>query len=256
MDDSLYSEPLNRHQKLVTKLREKFAGHGLDVGMSAHFFEDLATGMLVRFWRIAQKYWVPSKELIPISVFRQEGLELLIDVGMAVRNRHGIYACGAKRQFAWLMSKSDNGKKGGRPRGVTKSGSKPKKSGDKATESDGKLPKALSPSPAPAPTPPQTQSPSPASCSDPAPASPSSSRSSTDPACAGSSDPNQDRDRDPAGEGGPLQRPEPIRDLDAARQRLIQSGIEPGMADKIVQLNSKLKERQEEAAREQGLAKL
>ena len=82
-----------------------------------------ALGALFFAWSMAQNYWSPDKNPIPLTVWEEEGLEdAIIDVGLAEKRPDGVYMKGSEEQFAWLIQKHDAGQKGGRPKKETKRG--------------------------------------------------------------------------------------------------------------------------------------
>lgn len=80
--------------------------------------DDRALGMLVRFWRVAQRHW-GQHSLVPIEEFNEWGFQPLIESKWAIIKETGVYAIGAEEQFAWYRQKCDAAKKGGRPTGNT-----------------------------------------------------------------------------------------------------------------------------------------
>jgi hypothetical protein len=100
---------------------------------------DKALGAWIRTARLAQRYWVQG-ELIPESVWELHELpDLLIKVGLAEKRENGIYLKGSEEQFAWLVSKVENGKKGGRPsknNDIGKATKNPKETESNRGESD------------------------------------------------------------------------------------------------------------------------
>lgn len=86
IDDELHAD--HRFKRLVRKLGN----------------EDLATGMLYRFWRIAQDFWA-NGELLPKSEFDAEDFQVLLDVGLAEERPEGIYAKGSEQRFGWYVQR-------------------------------------------------------------------------------------------------------------------------------------------------------
>lgn len=91
-----------------------------------------AKGMLVELWSLAQEFWFPERKLIPVERIRRSGLDLMLEVGLAIEKEGGVFAVGTEKAFDWLFQKQSAGRKGGRPK---KEGS-PKK----RTKADGKRP--------------------------------------------------------------------------------------------------------------------
>lgn len=76
-----------------------------------------ATGRLIFFWRVAQKYWLEddSQGGIPDEVFgRKEIWKPLADCGLAEKRGNFWYAKGAEAQFDWYLRKKRAGKAGGK----------------------------------------------------------------------------------------------------------------------------------------------
>lgn len=71
-----------------------------------------AYGALMEAFIVAQRYWVPERKRIPISIYSDERLATeLIEVGFAEQNEEGIYIRGSEEQFAWLIQRSKAGSK-------------------------------------------------------------------------------------------------------------------------------------------------
>ncbi len=87
IEDSIHSEP--SFKRLVRRLGG----------------EDLAIGMLYRFWRSAQDYWSDECRLMPESEFLADGFEPILSAGLASQTSEGIYALGSEKRFAWLLQK-------------------------------------------------------------------------------------------------------------------------------------------------------
>lgn len=114
-----------------------------------------AIGQCLKLWRVAQTYWVRG-ELIPESAFQYFGLsESLFDVDLAVRRDGGIYARGSKDYFAWLIQKSEAGKKGGIESGKARSNkiNDLTEAATKRDEAEGKRERSGAKPPTPTPTP-------------------------------------------------------------------------------------------------------
>lgn len=77
-----------------------------------------AMGALVHFWHIAQRYYVQGKD-VPKDVFHYQKLDKrIIEAGLAEVTESGIRARGGAKMFEWLISKTENGRKGGRPKKI------------------------------------------------------------------------------------------------------------------------------------------
>lgn len=75
---------------------------------------DMAIGALVRVWKVAQVYWYPKRELIPIEVWKREQLNNeVISCGLAVQREGGIYARGTEECCDWLFAQLEKAKKAG-----------------------------------------------------------------------------------------------------------------------------------------------
>lgn len=95
VDDDLFTDP--RFIELAIKLGDR----------------ELAIGIVINAWQLAQRYWVPDKKLIPIKIFdKLRASKIILDCGLATRKRGGIYLQGSSDQFAWLMRIHDLSRKG------------------------------------------------------------------------------------------------------------------------------------------------
>lgn len=77
--------------------------------------DDKAMGMLVRFWRVAQRYW-GQNQLVPIEEFNEWGFQPLIESRWAIVKPEGVEAYGAASQFSWYRQRCESGKIGGHAR--------------------------------------------------------------------------------------------------------------------------------------------
>lgn len=76
----------------------------------------LAIGEWYCIAKIAQQYWKKEGQLIPKSVWtRQEIDPIFIESGLVKEKRTGFYLSGSEKHFAWIVSRVQNGSKGGRP---------------------------------------------------------------------------------------------------------------------------------------------
>lgn len=73
-----------------------------------------AKGMILELWTLAQEYWFPERKLIPLDRIRQAGLQLVVDVGLAVIQEAGVKAIGTDKAFDWLFQRQAAGKAGGK----------------------------------------------------------------------------------------------------------------------------------------------
>ncbi len=69
-----------------------------------------ALGFLIRFWRMAQKYWGDEKALVPHNLFKCSGYEVLLEVDLAELREGGVYCRGAEAQFDWYLQKCRAGR--------------------------------------------------------------------------------------------------------------------------------------------------
>lgn len=70
-----------------------------------------AIGILVAFWRIAQRHWVKD-DLIPKREFELLNFPELVSSGLAEIREDGVYAVGSDKHFGWLKQKKTAGKAG------------------------------------------------------------------------------------------------------------------------------------------------
>lgn len=73
--------------------------------------EDMAIGMLYRFWRLAQTYWGRGELPIPKDEFESDGLQPIMIAGLAKETPTGIMALGADDHLGWYHQKVQAGKK-------------------------------------------------------------------------------------------------------------------------------------------------
>lgn len=72
--------------------------------------EDKANGMLLRFWRLAQKYW-GNGLLVPFDEFKAEELQPILTCGLAEVRELGVYAKGSELRFDWYLQRVEAGKR-------------------------------------------------------------------------------------------------------------------------------------------------
>ena len=80
---------------------------------------DRAIGAMVRAWSLAQAWYLneETKRMIPCTEWKKQRIcDLLIEVGLAEAQENLIYVCGSDDQFAWLIQKSEAGRKSGEAR--------------------------------------------------------------------------------------------------------------------------------------------
>ena len=92
VDDNIESYP--EHRRLVKIL---------------NYDEDKALGMLVRFWRLAQKYWAEGL-LIPCEEIANWDLQPILESRWGIEKSNGVYAIGSEERFAWYKQRVDAGK--------------------------------------------------------------------------------------------------------------------------------------------------
>jgi hypothetical protein len=90
--------------------------------------DDKALGILVRFWRLAQKYW-GEHQLVPMEEIENWEFQPIIDSRWGIVKPEGVYAIGSEERFAWYRQKCDAAKKGGRPKEPKLTGDKPEEIG-------------------------------------------------------------------------------------------------------------------------------
>lgn len=79
--------------------------------------EDRAMGAVVRAYMTAQRFWVPDRKPIPLSVWKAEGLnDALVECGLAESREDGVYVKGSEDAFAWLFQAKEAGKASGAKR--------------------------------------------------------------------------------------------------------------------------------------------
>lgn len=77
---------------------------------------DRAYGLLVRTWIVAQQWYLSPTKMIPLPEWKKQKIDnAILESGWAEIVDGFVRVCGADEQFAWLMQRSDAGKKGGRP---------------------------------------------------------------------------------------------------------------------------------------------
>jgi hypothetical protein len=75
---------------------------------------DMAIGALVRVWKVAQIYWYPKRELIPIEIWESQQLNSeVINCGLAVHREGGIYARGTEDCCDWMFVQLEKSRKAG-----------------------------------------------------------------------------------------------------------------------------------------------
>lgn len=138
VDLSLFSDL--RFRKLV-RLME-----GEDV--KREFATFTAIGMLVEFWRIAQKSWVDGQGGIPKEDFLAEGFGDILIVGLAEEQGGEVFAKGSATYFQWLIDLREAGRKGGLKSAETR---RNRSHAEAELKPSFRSPEPISPAPAPAP---------------------------------------------------------------------------------------------------------
>lgn len=83
--------------------------------------EELADGIAVGFWRIAQEFWANGKQPIPLAQFELlEASSKLIEAGLAKIEADGVHAYGAAESFEWVYQKRVAASKGGKKSAETR----------------------------------------------------------------------------------------------------------------------------------------
>lgn len=79
---------------------------------------DLALGLLVRAWSIAQEFYLKDDRHIPREEWDKQNLnDLIIEVGLATEVNGRIKVSGSDEQFSWLLQRVEAGRRGGQSRG-------------------------------------------------------------------------------------------------------------------------------------------
>lgn len=89
-----------------------FKEHGFQDLLIAVGNRHIAKGMVIELFGLAQEYWFPEKQLIPIERFKSAGLSeaLYGPSGLAELRGNEIYVRGSREAFAWLFDKQSAGK--------------------------------------------------------------------------------------------------------------------------------------------------
>jgi hypothetical protein len=81
-----------------------------------------AIGACVKLWRLGQEYFKRDQKPIPESAFKFASLpDELFQAEFAERQADGIHVKGAQEHFGWLISKIENGRRGGVKSGISRS---------------------------------------------------------------------------------------------------------------------------------------
>lgn len=119
--------------------------------------DDRAMGMLIRFWRLAQKHWAEG-DLVPMDAMEFGDLQPIMESRWGIQRESGVYAVGAEERFAWYRNQVAAASAGGRARAAAPRDEHgrylPKASDGPAGGQPGASPEpALASSPAPVPAP-------------------------------------------------------------------------------------------------------
>ena len=76
----------------------------------------MAKGILIELFQLAQEFWFPSRQLIPLDRFEAAGLPAVLYApgGLCEIRGASVYVRGSDKAFSWLFEKSEAGKVGGR----------------------------------------------------------------------------------------------------------------------------------------------
>lgn len=75
--------------------------------------QDRALGMLCRFWDRGQDFWKLGETPIPNDRFPSDW-EVLVKTNWGERVEGGVYVKGSRERFAWILSKREAGRMGGK----------------------------------------------------------------------------------------------------------------------------------------------
>lgn len=75
----------------------------------------LADGAMLNAWKLAERYWVPDRKLIPLNVWEEAEMpEEIFTVSLATREEFGIKVRGIEDEFEWRSQRREAGRKGGK----------------------------------------------------------------------------------------------------------------------------------------------
>lgn len=82
----------------------------------------MAKGILIELFQLAQEFWFPSRQLIPLDRFEAAGLPAVLYApgGLCEIRGDSVYVRGSDNAFSWLFEKSEAGKIGGRNSAVAR----------------------------------------------------------------------------------------------------------------------------------------
>lgn len=76
---------------------------------------EIADGLAIRMWRVAQEFWKAENKLIPLQIFKTlESSAFLIESGLAELRGESVYVRGSSQYFEWLKEKRESGSLGGK----------------------------------------------------------------------------------------------------------------------------------------------
>ena len=73
-----------------------------------------AIGMVIDLWTLAQQFWCPRRELIPLEAWGTHGMPAaLLNCGLVESRETGLYAKGSEEHFEWWFGRQAAGRLGG-----------------------------------------------------------------------------------------------------------------------------------------------
>lgn len=109
VDDDWFLDLSKRRSHLIKAVADVPVSH-----------EDMADGMALRAWRLAQHYWKDGRKKIPLDAFMSAGLEPLLKSKLAKIAADGVYVSGSKDRHEWLLIKKKSASKGGKNSGKSR----------------------------------------------------------------------------------------------------------------------------------------
>lgn len=95
--------------------------------------EEMADGVAIKAWRVAQGFWVKGKALIPLKIWETiEANSKLIEANLAEIKQDGIYVCGSSQYLDWMRERLENASLGGKKSAAVRKNAPPKKAKNKA----------------------------------------------------------------------------------------------------------------------------
>lgn len=70
--------------------------------------EEIADGVAVRMWRVAQEFWGKSRGLVPAKIWNtlEHGSKLL-EANLAEERADGVYVCGSSQWLDWVIEQKE-----------------------------------------------------------------------------------------------------------------------------------------------------